>query len=125
MPGVDEPIYYWNGQAWKSTPVTLDAGRPIINGLFALTPSDAYAVGNAGDMGLIYHWDGALWSIAWRAPGVELHANFIETAVQGNAIRPAPGWAPLVLLASVVFVAAILLRNWRPIIGAATWEFGN
>ena len=57
-------------------------------------------------------------STRWTSPGVELHANFIETAVLGNAIRPSPPWAPLLLLACVVFVTSVLLRNWRPIVGA-------
>jgi adenylate cyclase len=56
----------------------------------------------------------------WTSPGVELHANFLETAVQGNAIRPAPAWAPFALLGSVVLLAALALRNWRPLVGAGT-----
>src|SRR5262249_40521615 len=56
----------------------------------------------------------------WTSPGVELHANFLETAVQGNAIRPAPLWAPFALLAAVVLLTALALRNWRPLVGAAT-----
>jgi len=54
----------------------------------------------------------------WTTPGVELHANFLETAVAGNAVRPAPGWAPFALLAMVVLVTSLLLWNWRPLVGA-------
>ena len=58
-------------------------------------------------------------STRWTSPGVELHANFLETAVSGGAIRPAPGWVPFALLAAVVVATAVLLRHWRPLTGAA------
>src|SRR5688572_23044256 len=51
-------------------------------------------------------------------PGVELHANFLETAITGRALRPAPLAWVLVLLAVVVALSAFLLARWRPILGA-------
>ena len=54
----------------------------------------------------------------WTSPGVELHANFLETAVAGNAIRPAPAWAHSLMLLAVVVVTSLALRNWRPLVGA-------
>jgi adenylate cyclase len=48
-------------------------------------------------------------------PGVEIHANALETAVRGNAIHPlAPGWAVLAVLAAVG-LCAIGMRKWRPL----------
>ena len=51
-------------------------------------------------------------------PGVELHANFLETAIMGRALRPAPLAWVLVLLGAVVALSALLLARWRPILGA-------
>ena len=51
-------------------------------------------------------------------PGVELHANFLETAFGNAWVRPvAPGWsAGLVIL--VVALCALVMRRWRPLVGA-------
>jgi adenylate cyclase len=51
-------------------------------------------------------------------PGVELHANFLETAIMGNALRRAPPAWVLGLLGAVVALSALLLSRWRPILGA-------
>ena len=51
-------------------------------------------------------------------PGVELHANFLETAILGAAIRPAGLSWRVALLAAVVALSALLLARWRPILGA-------
>ena len=54
----------------------------------------------------------------WFSPGVELHANILETAIRGDAIVPAPiGWV-LALLGVVTAACAWLMRQWRPVIGA-------
>lgn len=54
----------------------------------------------------------------WLSPGVELHANFLETAILDNAIRPAPPLWSMGLVAAVVALCAFLLRRWRPLAGA-------
>jgi len=56
-------------------------------------------------------------------PGVELHANFLETAFGHAWVRPvAPSWsAALVLL--VVALCALVMRRWRPLAGAV-WVVG-
>jgi adenylate cyclase len=51
-------------------------------------------------------------------PGVELHANFLETGILGRGLRPARiGWV-ITLIAAVVALSALLLARWRPILGA-------
>ncbi len=51
----------------------------------------------------------------WLSPGVELHANILETAIRGDALRPASdGWV-LGLLAGAVVVTAWPMRRWRPL----------
>jgi len=53
-------------------------------------------------------------------PGVELHANSLETAFRGAAVNPAgPAWSPALVLA-VVALCALAMRRWRPLLGAAT-----
>ena len=55
----------------------------------------------------------------WLTPGVEAHANALETALRGDALVPAPaGWI-LALIALSVAIAAASMRRWRPITGAA------
>jgi len=49
-------------------------------------------------------------------PGVEIHANALETAVLGNAIHPvSPPWIVLAVLA-VVGACACAMRRWRPLV---------
>lgn len=51
-------------------------------------------------------------------PGVELHANVLETAFRGAAVNPAPPWSSPALVAAVVAACAFVLRRWRPLPGA-------
>jgi adenylate cyclase len=52
----------------------------------------------------------------WLTPGVEVHANILETALRGDAVRPAPMAWSLALLGLVVVLCAFAMRNWRPVI---------
>ena len=52
-------------------------------------------------------------------PGVELHANALETAFRGAAIEPAPPWASAALVLLVVATCAAAMWRWRPLAGAA------
>ncbi|HXZ48047.1 MAG TPA: adenylate/guanylate cyclase domain-containing protein [Usitatibacter sp.] len=52
-------------------------------------------------------------------PGVEIHANSLETAVLGNAIHPlSRGWSVICIFA-VTALCALAMRNWRPLPAAA------
>ena len=52
----------------------------------------------------------------WFTPGVEIHANILETALRGDAIRPVDsGWIVLMILASVA-AAVASMRTWRPLV---------
>ena len=52
-------------------------------------------------------------------PGVELHANALETAFRGAAIRPvAQGWVAA-LVALVAALCAAAMRYWRPLVSGA------
>lgn len=54
----------------------------------------------------------------WLTPGVEVHANILETLIKGDAIRRAPiGWRFL-LLGVVLASCAWAMRRWRPVVSA-------
>jgi len=52
-------------------------------------------------------------------PGVELHANALESAFAGAAIRPAERAWPTVLIALVAALCAAAMRRWRPLASGA------
>ena len=54
----------------------------------------------------------------WLSPGVELHANALETALRGDAIERAPSWWSAALLALVTVICGFLMRRWRPLLSA-------
>lgn len=56
-------------------------------------------------------------------PGVEVHANLIETALARNAITRLPDTALLLLMGMVVGASVLAMRNWRPIRGALNGGF--
>jgi adenylate cyclase len=51
-------------------------------------------------------------------PGVELHANFLETAFAGSWVRPVPPVWSAALVLMVVTVCTLVMRRSRPFIGA-------
>jgi adenylate cyclase len=57
-------------------------------------------------------------SSAYLTPGVEIHAEAMETVLGGRAINPAPKVAELTLLALLGVACALLMRRWRPLLSA-------
>jgi hypothetical protein len=57
-------IAHWNGTHWRlaRNPATGHPGSELI-GLAVVSPTDVWAVGNAGDSTLVEHWDGSSWKI--------------------------------------------------------------
>jgi len=55
----------------------------------------------------------------WLTPGVEIHANILESALRADTIVPAPPAAPLALLASAVALGMLAMRRWRPLLSLA------
>jgi adenylate cyclase len=56
-----------------------------------------------------------LASTGWLTPGVEVHANILETALARSAITRLPDGAVAALLALVVAAGAAAMRRWRPL----------
>lgn len=71
---------HWNGTAWTivpspnpATPSPLNGVRQLLNGVVALSPADAWAVGNTvdtvsgsflPDKPVALHWNGTAWSVS-------------------------------------------------------------
>jgi adenylate cyclase len=51
-------------------------------------------------------------------PGVEVHANILETVLGGQAVTPVPAAAIVALLTLVAIGCALLMRRWRPVLSA-------
>jgi adenylate cyclase len=54
----------------------------------------------------------------WLTPGVEVHANILETVIKGDAVQRAPAWWDFALLATVLAAGALAMRRWRPAVSA-------
>ncbi|HUP30772.1 MAG TPA: adenylate/guanylate cyclase domain-containing protein [Usitatibacter sp.] len=52
----------------------------------------------------------------WFTPGVEIHANVLESALRGDSLVPAPAFAPPALLIAAVALAVLAMRRWRPFV---------
>jgi hypothetical protein len=53
-------IERWNGTRW--TRVTKIPAGQTLNGVLALAPDDAWAVGTDGTRGIVLHWNGVRWA---------------------------------------------------------------
>jgi adenylate cyclase len=60
-----------------------------------------------------------LASTGWLMPGAEVHANIMETALGGKAIRQVPQAISAMLILLVTMICAISMRRWHPLRSAA------
>jgi hypothetical protein len=88
----DTPIaLHWDGTSWQAVPVPTPDNLPgFLKGVFARSPSDAWAVGGYRPDGgsirpLALHWDGR----RWRAAGVSVAGSSVVL----NSVSGAPGGA--------------------------------
>ncbi|MFB9449467.1 hypothetical protein Dvina_37920 [Dactylosporangium vinaceum] len=85
---------HWNGVAWSSValPVPPDSLRASIQGVTALSPANAWAVGwysnSSLNLPLIEHWNGSAWSVVPDVPRQVAESNFLHavTAVSADDI---------------------------------------
>jgi len=57
-------IEYWNGTSWSVVKSPNVGTSPVLNGVAAVSATDAWAVGNSGfNQTLIEHWNGTSWSV--------------------------------------------------------------
>src|SRR5438874_1811018 len=57
-------IEHWNGTSWSVVKSPNVGTSPVLNGVAAVSATDAWAVGNSGfNQTLIEHWNGTSWSV--------------------------------------------------------------
>ena len=91
--GSQSLILHWNGSTWSIVPTPILPYDNYLNGVTALSATDAWAVGYSRD-GLdiqpyVLHWDGSRWTTA-SSPHLSSTYNFLQTAV---AVSPGDVWA--------------------------------
>jgi hypothetical protein len=84
-------IERFDGHRWTIQPTPVQSGQ--LNGVAALSPDDAYAVGFSGQRSLILHWDGTTWQK--MASGVrEKHSPLGGVAITSATDAWAVGTTP-------------------------------
>src|ERR1700738_1419968 len=62
---------HYDGRAWSVVAMAQPAnGSRIVNAVTALSPTNAWVVGETGTTTLVEHWDGTAWSLMPSVPGV-------------------------------------------------------
>jgi hypothetical protein len=89
---------HWNGTAWTIVPTPNSSGssKSMFNGVAALGPDDAWAVGRGKDAhALVEHWNGTAWTVVpVPAPTVPPGWTFASAALTGVSARTATDiWA--------------------------------
>jgi hypothetical protein len=94
-------IEHWNGVAWSivTSPNPGSAGD-ILQGVAAVSPADAWAVGARQDAGSLFqhpmaeHWNGKVWSVSPvpNAPGCTGHSTLTGVAALSSIDVWATGW---------------------------------
>jgi len=60
--GYSTGVLHWDGTRWSPTP-PFD-GRVNLHGVGGTGPDDVWIIGDSSKGGVLYHWDGQLWSSA-------------------------------------------------------------
>jgi len=91
---------HWDGEQWSVVPSPNPAGKTyvVLNGVDAISASNVWAVGHAGDPSsipqtLTLHWDGASWGIVSSPSPGTYNGNVLNavSAVSSNDVW-AVGW---------------------------------
>jgi hypothetical protein len=91
-------VLHWDGSAWARVPSPSPGGPShgnVLNGVTALSPRDAWAVGSyttgTGTRTLIVHWDGSAWArVPSPSPGGPSSNSFLHGV---TARSPGEAWA--------------------------------
>jgi adenylate cyclase len=105
--------YYQALEASRFLPPGSLKGRIVLVGRDVKTSPEAGATGTDAFATPFATFTGRLM------PGVEVHANAIETVLSGRVLREASRGPALLVLALAIGAAALGLRRWRPVQGAA------
>ena len=76
---------HWNGTAWStvSTPQSTTTCN-VFSAVVAASPTDAWAVGNAGGSALTEHWNGATWTVVSNQGGDSATLNGVVELSSGD-----------------------------------------
>jgi hypothetical protein len=91
-------VVHWNGSAWTRVPSPNPGGPSrsnVLDGVTALSPSDAWAVGSYATgtttRTLILHWNGSAWArVPSPSPGLRLSDGFLHGV---TALSSRDAWA--------------------------------
>jgi hypothetical protein len=93
-------IEHWNGARWRFVPSPLDdVHDQQLQGVYAVSQTDIWAVGYRGRHPLIEHWDGSMWHLA-NAPSPSNGGGLNSVTGSGPndiwavGFRGPEGWSP-------------------------------
>jgi hypothetical protein len=95
--GNSSKVLHWNGTTWTEVTTVKSSAYPNLDGVDALSPSDAWAIGSyqtASDSGktLMLHWNGTNWArVPTPSPGTGLHAQ--NELISLSMDSATDGWA--------------------------------
>lgn len=78
-------LEHWNGNTWSQV-LGLAAEDTVLYGVAAVSPADAWAVGDGGGLALIGRWDGSSWNVF---PSPNVTGRLLAT----TAITACDAWA--------------------------------
>jgi hypothetical protein len=79
-------VEHWDGNSWSEVISFGVEPESAAYGVAAVSPGDAWAVGDGGGLALIGHWDGSSWSVF---PSPNVTGRLLAT----SAITPCDVWA--------------------------------
>jgi len=111
---------HWNGSSWTIVPTpTLTGGaKSTLNGVAALSPNNAWAVGKGRNgAALAEHWNGTAWSVV----PVPTPAGSASSQLSGiSALSPSNLWAvgSVTTVVGTTVQARTLVEHWN----GSTWS---
>src|SRR5579872_84582 len=108
--GLDQAlIEHWDGSSWSIVPGgATSTGNALLNGVTALSATNAWAVGEGPNGTLIEHWDGTSWTIV-ASPNSTQGGDFLESV---TATGPNDIWAVGTVDIANSVQTAMLAEHW-------------
>ena len=107
-------IEHWNGSQWRIVPSPNPREQNMLNGVFAISKHDVWAVGSTGTISgsildtLILHWNGSQWSVV-PSP----HPGAGSTLINGWAGSSNNVWAVGIYFTGSGTPGVALIEHWN------------